>query len=248
MRTATTPPLWFTVDTPLPTGPMRVAVTDLGVAATAFTVPPDAPPDDLPATDRRAAAVRTRFAEYFAGHRRDLDLPVDWSPTTGPQRAVLQTLHRTVPYGTTITYGELATASAAFTDLPDQHTAARLTGAILASSPCSIVVPTHRVTAATTLGGFGTAPEAAAAKRWLLTLEGALPPHPRLAPRLTTRQRQGGSPCPGNPHRRAGQTQMRSPLSDSNRRPSLYKSGALPTELRRRGTCPQRATAGPSAF
>ncbi|MCT2586387.1 methylated-DNA--[protein]-cysteine S-methyltransferase [Actinophytocola sp. S1-96] len=82
------------------------------------------------------------------------------------QRRVLGTLYETVPYGTVVTYGELAHR----TGIP-----ARGIGAIMGSNPIPIVVPCHRVVAGDGLGGFsgGSGVES---KRRLLTLEGYLPP------------------------------------------------------------------------
>jgi methylated-DNA-[protein]-cysteine S-methyltransferase len=174
---------WFTVPTPLPSGPIRVGVTGDGVVAAHFDAGYagyGAPPggDVLTAADEaKAALVTSRFAEYFAGRRRELDLPVDWSATSGPQRAVLQTLHRTVGFGETITYGELATRSGVFEDGPGQHAlAARAVGSIMGSCPVSLLVPCHRVVAADGLGGFGGGALGMEVKRWLLTLEGVLAP------------------------------------------------------------------------
>ncbi len=173
---------WFTLETPLPSGPMRVAVTDAGVVAAAFTardtggLPPGAELAD-PAGDRRAVAVRDRFAAYFAGERGDLELPVDWRLTAGPQQAVLRTLHRTVGFGVTITYGKLAERSGVFGDSPEERAlAAQAVGSIMGSCPISLLVPCHRVVAADGLGGFGGGPEGMELKRWLLTHEGVLAP------------------------------------------------------------------------
>ncbi|WP_431676654.1 methylated-DNA--[protein]-cysteine S-methyltransferase [Kitasatospora sp. KL5] len=175
-------PSWFTVDTPLPTGPMRIAVTAQGVLAAAFTpqehaaLPPGPELRD-PAADRRAVAVRTRFDEYFAGRRRDLDLPIDWALTNGVQRTVLQALQAQVGFGRTVSYGELADVSGAFEDGREQRAlAARVVGSIIGSNPLSLLVPSHRVVAAGGLGGFGGGAEGMAVKRWLLTLEGCLEP------------------------------------------------------------------------
>lgn len=174
--------VWFTVATPLPTGPMRVAVTEQGVVAAAFTARevtglPSGPELPDPAADRRAVAVRDRFAAYFAGTRRDLDLPVDWRLTSGPQQAVLRTLHRTVGFGATLTYGGLAERSGVFGDTPEERAlAAQAVGSIMGSCPLSLLVPCHRVVAADGLGGFGGGPEGMELKRWLLTHEGVLAP------------------------------------------------------------------------
>ncbi|MFJ2650387.1 methylated-DNA--[protein]-cysteine S-methyltransferase [Streptomyces sp. NPDC087420] len=178
---------WFSVETPLPTGGMRIGVTDQGVVATA-AFGPDAGPDsgrdtgadtgpDLTTEDRRAAAVTAQLAEYFAGRRREFDLPIDWRATAGAQQTVLRTLHRTVGYGTTITYGELADRSGAFDEEPDERgLRAKTVGSIMGSAPVSVLVPCHRVVAAGGIGGYGGGEAGLATKHWLLTLEGVLAP------------------------------------------------------------------------
>ena len=90
---------------------------------------------------------------------------------------MLQTLHRTVGYGKTVTYGELATRSGVFEDGPGEHAlAARAVGSIMGSNPVFLLVPCHRVVAADGIGGFGGGPLGMEVKRWLLTLEGVLAP------------------------------------------------------------------------
>jgi methylated-DNA-[protein]-cysteine S-methyltransferase len=98
--------------------------------------------------------------EYFAGARRDFDLPL--SPAGTPfQLAVWQVL-RSIPYGRTISYGEQARA------LGDVGKA-RAVGAANGRNPISIVVPCHRVVAGTGhLTGFGGGIEN---KAWLLAHE-----------------------------------------------------------------------------
>ncbi|WFB08387.1 methylated-DNA--[protein]-cysteine S-methyltransferase [Streptomyces sp. LX-29] len=174
---------WFTLATPLPSGRMRVAVTDQGVAAATFTSReavtfPPGPPLADPSEDRRAAAVAEQFGDYFAARRRELTLPIDWRLTAGPQRAVLGALQRGVRFGQTIAYGELADLSGAFdTDEPEQRAlAARTVGAIMSTNPVSLLIPCHRVIAADGIGGYGGGAVGMETKRWLLTLEGSLPP------------------------------------------------------------------------
>ena len=98
--------------------------------------------------------------EYFAGTRRDFDLPL--APAgTAFQRAVWQVL-RTIPYGRTMSYGEQART------LGDVGKA-RAVGAANGRNPISIVVPCHRVVAGTGhLTGFGGGIEN---KAWLLAHE-----------------------------------------------------------------------------
>jgi O-6-methylguanine DNA methyltransferase len=114
-----------------------------------------------------------QLGEYFAGQRRSFDLAVDWSGMSAAQRQVLPVLLASAPYGETVTYGALAHRAG----LADggKVPAARVTGQIMGSNPCPIVVPCHRVVASDGLGGYsgGTGIEI---KRWLLIFEGALPP------------------------------------------------------------------------
>ncbi|WP_225446831.1 methylated-DNA--[protein]-cysteine S-methyltransferase [Streptacidiphilus sp. PB12-B1b] len=172
--------------TPLPTGPVRVGITADGVVSAGFgaehavgaegTTPDAVRPGDEP----KAELVAQRFAEFFAGTRRDLGLPLDWSRTVaGPQRTVLQTLQRTVGYGQTLAYGQLAVRSGVFDAeiaAGQLGQAARAVGSIMGSNPLFLLVPCHRVVAADGLGGYGGGARGMDVKRWLLTLEGVLPP------------------------------------------------------------------------
>jgi methylated-DNA-[protein]-cysteine S-methyltransferase len=178
------PVIRFTVDTPLPSGRMRVAATGRGVIWAAFheddteQMPEGIDLADV-SEDRRSRAVTERLAAYFSGTWRKprFELPIDWSLTTNLQRRVLQCLEETVPLGETITYGALAERCGGFdSELARTGQAARLVGTIMATTPIAILIPAHRVVAADGLGGFGSGPDALPTKRWLLTLEGAIPP------------------------------------------------------------------------
>jgi methylated-DNA-[protein]-cysteine S-methyltransferase len=111
-----------------------------------------------------------QLREYFAGQRREFDLPLDWPRLESVTEAVLRTLMG-VSYGETVTYAELARRSG--TGIP-----ARAIGSILAANPWPIVVPCHRVVASDGLGGYsgGEPGHEIETKRWLLENEGALPP------------------------------------------------------------------------
>ena len=111
-----------------------------------------------------------QLRQYFAGERRDFDLPLEWPRLEPTTAAVLQALIG-VGYGETVTYGELARRSG--TGVP-----ARAIGSIMAANPWPIVVPCHRVVAADGLGGYsgGERGHELETKRWLLQTEGALPP------------------------------------------------------------------------
>ena len=80
-------------------------------------------------------AVR-ELREYFAGTRFDFDLPLDPEGTSF-QQSVWEVL-RTIPYGTTISYGEQAQ------QLGDARKA-RAVGAANGRNPLGIIVPCHRV-------------------------------------------------------------------------------------------------------
>lgn len=156
-----------TADLATPVGRVAVAVSDAGVRAIRWCTAGERPNG----TDGRADAVLAQLAEYFRGERREFDVPLDWGGTTETQRQVLQALYDQVPYGTSVTYGELAALSG--TGVP-----ARAIGTIMGGNPLPIVVPCHRVLAHDGLGGYsgGTEHDGLEVKRWLLTLEGALPP------------------------------------------------------------------------
>jgi methylated-DNA-[protein]-cysteine S-methyltransferase len=155
-------------------------------------------------TDRAARALadaaRRQLTEYFCGDRQVFGVPVDWTATTGLGREVLTVLTESVGYGRTISYGALAQA-AGLTDAgpaaergydpaqppaamltrgndpsrPPAGFAARTVGTIMGGNPIPVIVPCHRVVAADGLGGYsgGAGVEV---KRWLLILEGSLPP------------------------------------------------------------------------
>lgn len=105
-----------------------------------------------------------RFRGYFEGARDDfLDVELDSDGFTPFQRAVCDAL-RSVPYGETVTYGELAA-------LAGYPNAQRASGTFCAHNRFAIVVPCHRVVAADGLGSYGSL--GVAYKQRLLELEHA---------------------------------------------------------------------------
>lgn len=109
------------------------------------------------------AATRSQLAEYFAGIRKTFDLPL--RPIgTAFQQAVWDEL-RNIPFGITISYGELARRI-------NNPAAVRAVGAANGRNPLPIVVPCHRVIGSNgSLTGFGGG---LPIKEFLLTLEGCL--------------------------------------------------------------------------
>lgn len=115
--------------------------------------------------------VRGRLVEYFAGGRKTFEIPLDWSLSQGWAQEVRRVLFEKVPYGETVSYGELA----ALAGRPD---GARAVGGVMAGNPIPVVVPCHRVIAADGgIGGFaGSGGTQVETKRRLLAMEGAVPP------------------------------------------------------------------------
>ena len=110
----------------------------------------------------RRCALQLR--EYFAGQRKTFDLPLRLQGTDF-QKKVWKALLR-IPYGTTVTYGDLAA-------LAGHPRAARAVGSALRENPLWLFVPCHRVVGTKSLGGYG-GPRGMPIKRQLLALEGAL--------------------------------------------------------------------------
>jgi methylated-DNA-[protein]-cysteine S-methyltransferase len=161
---------WVTLDTPV--GPVSAGCGEAGVAKVRFGPPP---PGAAAGDGPLASSARRQLAEYFAGQRTGFDLPLDWSDFGPAQRPVLEKLHADVRYGETVTYGKLA-GLAGIPPGPDLDLIpARAVGQIMGSNPIPVIVPCHRVVASDGLGGYsgGAGLET---KRWLLILEGSLPP------------------------------------------------------------------------
>jgi methylated-DNA-[protein]-cysteine S-methyltransferase len=109
-------------------------------------------------------AVRKQLEEYFAGRRTTFDVPLKMAGTAF-QRRVWSEL-REVPYGQSISYGELARRIG----IPS---ASRAVGTANGLNPIAVIVPCHRVIGSDgSLTGYGGGLER---KRFLLDLEaGAL--------------------------------------------------------------------------
>ncbi len=110
------------------------------------------------------AAEAGQIGEYLSGTRRQIDVDLDLRGTSFQVRVWRALL--AVPYGTTITYGEVARAVG-------RPGGAHAVGQAVGHNPVGIVVPCHRVVASGgRLGGYGGSLEP---KRRLLALEGVPP-------------------------------------------------------------------------
>ena len=165
---AGTPVALRRIDTPI--GSMTLGATRRALVLADFT--------DRAMMPAQLAAVRRRIGptldgaaplldeaarqldEYFAGARTGFDLPID-APGSPFQERVWSEL-RSIPYGETISYRELATR----VGMP---AASRAAGRANGSNRLAVIIPCHRVIAAG--GGLGGYGGGLAAKRVLLELE-----------------------------------------------------------------------------
>ena len=104
--------------------------------------------------------VEHQITTFLRGERRQLDFPIRMVGTPFQQR-VWRALQQ-IPYGTTRTYGEIASAIG-------NPRASRAVGMACNKNPLLLIVPCHRVVGSNgKLVGFAYGTEA---KRWLLELE-----------------------------------------------------------------------------
>jgi methylated-DNA-[protein]-cysteine S-methyltransferase len=118
-------------------------------------IAPDWSESAAPFTD-----AKRQLEEYFAGERTTFDIPL--APDGAPfEREVWHALEG-IPYGETVSYGEIARRVG-------QPGAARAVGTANGRNPIAVIVPCHRVIGANgALTGFGGGLER---KRLLLELE-----------------------------------------------------------------------------
>lgn len=125
----------------------------------------------------RLAFARRQLEEYFAGTRQHFELPLH-PLGTNFQVAVWQALAE-IPYGSTISYGELARRIG-------QPQAVRAVGAANGRNPLPIVLPCHRVIGANgSLTGFGGG---LPTKRFLLDMEDQVARGDLFGPLMTREQ------------------------------------------------------------
>jgi len=144
----------------------RLLVTSDGTALTGLYMEPSRKAQSVDgwiqdeAVAPLSATVR-QLSEYFAGTRREFDLPLRLQGTTFQTRVWRELT--VIPYGQTWSYGQLAQRI-------DKPSASRAVGLANGRNPISILVPCHRVIGADgSLTGYGGGLER---KRWLLAHEG----------------------------------------------------------------------------
>jgi methylated-DNA-[protein]-cysteine S-methyltransferase len=111
---------------------------------------------------RIVGALETELNEYFAGQRRDFDIPLDIASGSEFRRRVWQVVS-SIPYGKTLSYADVAAEAG-------NPSAYRAAGSACGANPIVILIPCHRVVGSDRrLHGFGGGLDT---KAWLLQHEG----------------------------------------------------------------------------
>jgi methylated-DNA-[protein]-cysteine S-methyltransferase len=149
-----------------PVGPLTLVAADGVLAGLYMTEQRHRPPGEVlggPAENpdgQPFAAASRQLREYFDGERTEFDLELALDGTAFQRR--VWTALRNIPYGQTISYGQLA-------DRIGQPSASRAVGLANGKNPIGIIVPCHRVVGADgSLTGYGGGIER---KRFLLAHE-----------------------------------------------------------------------------
>ncbi len=129
--------MWTVIDTPV--DPLRIVAHDGAVTAIEFAphTSPAAAHGDRDDAAPVLVAAATQLREYFAGERTAFDLPLALGGTDFQQQVWHEL--RQIPYGKTVTYGEIADR------LTMGRGAARAVGRANARNPVPVIVPCHRV-------------------------------------------------------------------------------------------------------
>lgn len=104
--------------------------------------------------------IINQIKEYFAGHRRMFDVPLDREGTDFQKKVWKETAK--IPFGKTLTYSDIAKKIG-------HPKAVRAVGTALGKNPVCIVIPCHRVLPKS--GGIGSYAYGAKMKKWLLSHE-----------------------------------------------------------------------------
>ena len=131
---------YHTIDSPI--GELTIVERDGALAGLYMTEHKPAPdPSSFGERDDTVLPeVEQQLGEYFAGRRTTFDLPL--GPHGTPFQEKVWAALRSIPYGETWTYGQLATSIG-------QPGASRAVGLATGRTPISLVVPCHRVVGST---------------------------------------------------------------------------------------------------
>lgn len=138
-----------------PIGPLLLIEDDGRLAEIRFAVGDEPDRDETPLLKK----AKAQLAEFFAGRRREFDLPLVPARTAFQQR--VRDAMLSIPWGRTLSYGEIAHIAGG---------APRAVGQACGANMLPIIVPCHRVLAANGIGGYSGA-KGLDTKRFLLALE-----------------------------------------------------------------------------
>ncbi|NIG54849.1 methylated-DNA--[protein]-cysteine S-methyltransferase [Chitinophaga sp. Cy-1792] len=140
-----------------PVGPVLITGTATHINAVTFT---DSPEESFPQAPPLLLECAQQLFEYFAGDRREFDVPIQQEGTVFQQNVWGHLVH--IPYGHTVTYMQLARRM-------NNVKGIRAVGTSNGKNALAIIVPCHRV-----IGSGGALTGYAGGlwrKRWLLDHE-----------------------------------------------------------------------------
>lgn len=161
MTDLATPMTATQVTLPSPIGPLTLVAVDGQLTGLYMDTQRHRPvslglPGDL--ADEPFASAASQLAAYFAGELTDFDLPL--APAGTPFQLRVWSALRTIPYGRTWSYADLA---------QQVESASRAVGLANGKNPIALIIPCHRVIGSDgSLTGYGGGLDR---KRYLLELE-----------------------------------------------------------------------------
>ncbi len=127
-------------------GPLYLLASSKGLAGVYWERQAASPPEVGSRERQILEQAASQLKEYFAGHRKDFDLPLDAEGTVFQKK--VWALLRKIPYGGTKSYKQIAI------DLKSKN-ACRAVGNANGKNPLCIVVPCHRVISSDgSIGGY----------------------------------------------------------------------------------------------
>ncbi len=146
-------------------GSVRVTASDKGITAVEFVKKKICNRNNGTAKRDPAALLNKAIKElrlYAEGRLKRFSVPVSLPTLSAFTKRVLEEVQK-IPYGTTISYKQLASAIG-------RKRASRAVGNSLGENPVPIIIPCHRVVRADgSMGGYSSGTEK---KKRLLTIEG----------------------------------------------------------------------------
>ncbi len=143
-----------------PTGWLNLEASDEGICSALFSAKPVKSSQGTPASKKHITQALKELTAYFKGSKKPFSVSLDLHGTDF-QDQIWSKLYE-VPFGTVITYRELARMSG-------HPRAMRAVGSAMRVNPVCIFIPCHRVVP--TSGGIGKYNGGEARKKWLLEHE-----------------------------------------------------------------------------